>query len=361
VHAPFPRTPAAVTVEWLDAVLRAAGAAPSPRLARLEASPVGTGQMGTSVRYALAWAAPSPGGLGSVVLKFASPDPRSRETGLVLRTYEVEVEFYRTLARTVGIRTPVCHAADIDLASGEFVLVLEDLAPAVQGDQLAGCTLAQAALALDELAKLHAPRWGDARLAALPWLHRNTPEALAVSSGMLPALLPGFLGRYAAHLAPEHVLVAERLMTGLGRWLGDREPPFVIQHGDYRVDNMLFGTAAGGHPLTVVDWQTAVWGAPLADVSYFLGASLPTEVRRVHERALVRAYYDAIRAGGAGGLAWDRCWRDYRKFTFGGLLMAICASMLVVQTARGDEMFLTMARRHAAHVLDLEAIEFLPV
>ena len=40
--------------------------------------------------------------------------------------------------------------------------------------------------------------------------------------------------------------------------------------------------------------------------------------------------------------------------------MAICASMLVVQTERGDEMFLTMARRHATHVLDLGALEFLP-
>jgi aminoglycoside phosphotransferase (APT) family kinase protein len=134
----------------------------------------------------------------------------------------------------------------------------------------------------------------------------------------------------------------------------------VVQHGDYRIDNMLFATAAGGHPLTVVDWQTAVWGAPLADVSYFLGASLPTEVRRAHEAALVRAYWDAVRAGGAAGLSWDRCWREYRRFTFAGVLMAICASMLVGQTARGDEMFLTMARRHATHALDLDALEFLP-
>jgi len=360
VPGAFPRTPAAVTPEWLGAALRASGAVAEARLGALQASAVGTGQMGTSVRYALTWATPAPEAPRSVVCKFASPDPRSRETGLALRTYEVEVEFYRTLARTVRIRTPVCHAADIDLTTGEFVLVLEDLTPAAPGDQLAGCTLEQASLALDELAKLHVPRWGDERLAALPWLHRNTPEALAASGALLPTLLPGFLARYASRLAPEHVGVAERLMAGLGRWLGDREPPFVIQHGDYRVDNMLFATAAGGHPLTVVDWQTAAWGAPLADVSYFLGASLPTEVRRAHESALVRAYHDALRAGGVGGLSWDRCWRDYRKFAFGGLLMAICASMLVVQTARGDEMFLTMARRHATHALDLDALEFLP-
>jgi hypothetical protein len=355
-----PSTPAGVTAEWLGAVLHASGAAGTTAVRVVRAEPVGTGQMGSSVRYALGWDDPRTAGPASVVCKFASPDPTSRATGLALRTYEVEVNFYRELAATVAVRMPHCHFADIDLSTGEFVLVLEDLAPAVQGDQMAGCTLAEAALAMGELAKLHAPRWADARLAALPWLHRNTPEALALSSQMLPGLLAGFLARYADRLAPEHVTVAERLMGGLGSWFALREPPFTIQHGDYRIDNMLFGTPAGGAPLTVVDWQTAIWGPPLADVAYFLGASLPTEVRRAHEHALVRQYHDAIVARGAGGLDWDRCWRDYRTFTFAGVLMAICASMLVVQTPRGDEMFLTMARRHATHVLDLDALGFLP-
>lgn len=343
-----------MTAAWLAGAL----GAPAGAVAALDARPVGTGQMGTSVRYTLDWTpARAP---RSVVCKFASPDPTSRQTGLALRTYEVEVNFYRLLASTVGIRVPACHTAEIDLATGEFVLVLEDLAPAEQGDQLAGCSTAEAALALEELAKLHAPRWADERLAALPWLNRNTPDALAASSAMLPALLPGFLARYAARLAPDEVGVAERLMGSLGRWFGLREPPFAIQHGDYRIDNMLFGTASGGPPLAVVDWQTAVWGPPVADVAYFLGASLPTETRRASEPALVRAYWDALGPQGARGLSWDRCWSDYRKFAFGGLLMAICASMLVVQTPRGDDMFVTMARRHARHVLDLDALEFLP-
>ena len=37
----------------------------------------------------------------------------------------------------------------------EGVLVLEDLAPAEQGDQIAGCTVGQAELAVDEAARLH--------------------------------------------------------------------------------------------------------------------------------------------------------------------------------------------------------------
>jgi len=357
----FPRAPEAVTAAWLTQALRASGAAPG-RAAVVRATPVrvGTGQMGTSVRFGLEWEAGAGAGPSSIVCKFASSDPQSRATGLSLRSFEVEVNFYRLLAETVRIRTPACHGAEIDLATGEFVLVLEDLAPAVQGDQMRGCTPAQAVTALAELARLHAPRWGDERLAAFDWLHRNTPENLAVTGQMLPALLPGFVDRYASRLPAAHVRVAERLMGSLGRWFALREPPFAIQHGDYRVDNMLFGTPDGGHPLTVVDWQTVVWGPPIADVAYFLGASLPTDVRRETEYALVQGYVERLGAEGAAAPSWDRVWSDYRKFSFSGLLMAICASMLVVQTERGDEMFLTMARRHATHVLDLDALEFLP-
>ncbi len=39
--------------------------------------------------------------------------------------------------------------------------------------------------------------------------------------------------------------------------------------------------------------------------------------------------------------------------------MAVIASMMVVRTERGDEMFLTMARRHARHAIDMKADEFL--
>lgn len=40
-------------------------------------------------------------------------------------------------------------------------MLLADLAPAVQGDQLAGCTLEEARLAAGALAGLHGPRWCD--------------------------------------------------------------------------------------------------------------------------------------------------------------------------------------------------------
>ena len=56
---------------------------------------------------------------------------------------------------------------------------------------------------------------------------------------------------------------------------------------------------------------------------------------------------------------WDECWRQYRLHAYGGYIMAFNASMRVERTARGDQMFMTMARRHATHVLDLRSHELL--
>ena len=42
-----------------------------------------------------------------------------------------------------------------------------------------------------------------------------------------------------------------------------------------------------------------------------------------------------------------------------GVLTAIFASVGTVQTARGDAMFMTMARRHAIQALDLDALDVL--
>jgi hypothetical protein len=344
-----------VTPPWLTDVLRQAGRIDAAHVSSLDAQPVGTGQMGDSVRFRLTYDRDEPGAPASVVVKFAAADATSRGTGLAMRSYEIEVRFYQEVAGTVDIRTPRCDFAAIDLATGEFTLVLEDLAPAVQGDQLAGCTPDQAALALTELARLHAPRWGDPALRELEWLHRSSPERIGTGEVLLPQLFAGFAARYGARLEPEFLAVGERLVPLLPRYLRAQPEPWAVQHGDYRLDNMLFGTADGGAPLTVVDWQTAVHGPPLADAAYFLGAGLMPADRRRHEEDLLREYHGALRAGGVEGYGWDRCWDDYRRFTLAGFIMAVGASMMVVQTARGDEMFLTMARRHGTHIVDLGA------
>ena len=60
---------------------------------------------------------------------------------------------------------------------------------------------------------------------------------------------------------------------------------------------------------------------------------------------------------GVADYAWAQCWRDYRKHSLNGLFMAMFSTISVARTDRGDEMFLTMARRHARQALELLAFE----
>ena len=184
--------------------------------------------------------------------------------------------------------------------------------------------------------------------------------SLRAGAGVLATLLPGFLERYHERLEPEHVRVAEAFVPRLATWFDQRREPFTVQHGDYRLDNMLFGTAAGGPPLVVVDWQTVSWGPGLIDAAYFLGAGLQPDDRRRHEHDLLRRYWEGLRAGGAPAFPWERCWAEYRLYAPAGMLMAIGASMMVERTPRGDDMFVAMASRHAAQMCDLDSLALLP-
>lgn len=341
-----------LTPEWLTAAL--APSLAGAQVVDVDTRVVGTGQMGDSVRLSLTYDGAPDGAPASIVAKLPASDPTSRATASSLRNYEIEVSFYRELAPSLPVRAPGCHYAAHDADTHDFVLLLEDLAPAEQGDQLSGCSFDHAALAVDELVRLHAPRWDDPALADLPWLNRSTPETAAFTAQLVAGLFDGFRTRYADRLDADVVAVAERLVAGLGDYLTADPGPQTVAHGDYRLDNLLFGTDDGGPPVAVVDWQTVTLGAGVSDLSYFVGAGLLTEDRRVHEHELVRRYHDGMRAAGIE-LTWDDLWTQYRRFSFAGLLMAIAASMLVVQTERGDDMFVTMAQRHGRHALDLDA------
>ena len=349
--------PDAVTAEWLTEVLSAAGALEGQTVTGFAAAPIGTGQVGCNVRYRLRYDSPG-AGPASVVAKFSSRDETSRATGVQTLTYETEVAFYRDIAGSVDVSRPHCYFADVEPGTPNVVLVLEDLAPAVQGDQLAGCTPAQAELAVEEAARLHGPLWGDPALLEVPWLaqKRAGDDSLI---GLFGVMWPAFLDRYRDRLTAESLAVGER-MVAHGRPWADPDPrELTACHADYRLDNLLFGPPGSARAIAVVDWQTVRLGVGTSDVSYFLGAAMPPAHRREHEHGLVARYHDALSRYPIGDYSFERCWEDYRRYSFGGFFMAVFASMVVERTERGDAMFMTMANGAAAQAHDLGALEFL--
>ena len=348
----IPATIEALTPQWLTPVLDSAGLLDGASVTEVAFTPVGTGQMATSMRLQMSFNRPTPGPT-ALIAKLPAADPTSRATAQTLRAYEVEVRFYQELAPDLTMRTPTVHYADVDVDSGSFVLLMEDLAPARQGDQLEGCSIAEATLAIDELVKLHAPRWGDPSLAEYDWLHRDSERALLLQ--MLPPLWQGFCERYADRLGPEVHEAGNTLFANFERYLMSNEEPWTIVHRDFRLDNLLFGEGDGSVPIAVVDWQACTHASGMTDVAYFIGAGLVTHDRRDHERELVRRYHEHLVAAGVGEYDFEQCWRDHRLGSFAGFLTAVAAPMMVDRTERGDDMFLAMAHRHAHQVLDLDA------
>src|SRR3972149_1461707 len=159
--------PAKADAQWFTEVLQLTGLLGHAVVTQVGRQRIGTGQIGQNVAFSLTYDRPAPEAPTSVVGKFPSPEPHGRAAAKTCRLYEREVRFYQEIAETVDIRIPACYLADIDLDTGDFVLLLEDLRPAVQGDQLGGCSLDQAMLAMDELSALAAPRWDDPALATV--------------------------------------------------------------------------------------------------------------------------------------------------------------------------------------------------
>jgi hypothetical protein len=356
--------PDRVDAAWLTDVLADAGALEGARVVGVRAEPVGTGQMGLTTRLHLTYDRLAPGAPATVVGKFPSADAVSRQTGAATRSYEREARFYEELAATVAVRVPHCWSVAFDPATHCFHLLLEDLAPRRQGDQLAGCSLEVARAALDQLVGLHAPRWADATLGSVEYLSRRSADGVRDLQALYQAVFSGFVDRYGHGLAAGEVAAAERLGERLPMWVEARSGvPLTLVHGDFRVDNLMVGAPAGhsldeGDGVVVVDWQTVGHGPALADVAYFLGASLPTEVRRAAEADLLEHYRSALARAGVDHPR-ERCRLDYRRESWAGVVMTVVASQIVGGTERGDEMFMTMARRHLAHVADAGALEFI--
>jgi hypothetical protein len=340
-----------LTAGWLTDALEVV--ADGARVTDLFAVPIDRGCLSDSVRLVPTWDRPTPAP-ASVVAKVPSSDESIRAVGFATRTYEREAAFYNELASTVWVERPVCHMAHYDLGREQYVVLLEDLSPAVAGDQVAGCTVEDAASVMPELAALHGPRWGDPTLLELAWLDRPAPECAGPAAEKTASAFLSFVDRYRYRLDPEVIALSERLMGQLGRYLWDRPGLWTVIHGDFRLDNLLFGRPR----VAVLDWQTVKLGPGLSDVSCFIGSALAPEDRRDHEHALVRAYHQHLAVCGVE-VAWADCWAGYRRYSLDGLISGIAACMEAERSPGGDEAMLAVVNRHACQALDLGAEEFL--
>lgn len=346
VAAPIPRTPEDVTPQWLSTVLGA-------EVVSSNASPVGTGQTGATYRLTVEYAGPTE--LPSTfAVKLAAQDDTVRDR--VALGYRSEHAFYTQVADVVKVPVPRCFHCDISDDGGDVVLLLADLAPAEQGDQIAGCDAAAAELAVRAIAGLHGPTWCDPAWATFPGLVMSTPDAATAQGfGDVAVMATQLtLDRLGSEMADENRETATAAMALTTPWLLAEPGRFALMHGDYRLDNLLFTPDRAA--ATVVDWQTLGVGLPARDLAYFAATSLQPTLRGELDDHLVAAYHDALLEHGVTDYDLDACRRDYRLGMLQAPLITTLGCAFASTTDRGDEMMRIMLERGCQAIRELDSL-----
>jgi aminoglycoside phosphotransferase (APT) family kinase protein len=209
-----------------------------------------------------------------------------------------EAKLYAAVGDELPVRVPKVWHSSYDETDSSFIMVMEDL-------EAAGCrfaspddadVLAVAESLVDELATLHAAYWDR----DLPWLGTHAlspgdrPEAKK-RMAMGASIVQMALDQFADELPPEFRRMGE-VYIARNRDIGSlwNEGERTLIHGDDHIGNLFVDRGRTGF----YDWAVASRYPGMRDVAYFLCNSLPTDLRRAEEDALLARYRSALAADG---------------------------------------------------------------
>jgi aminoglycoside/choline kinase family phosphotransferase len=216
------------------------------------------------------------------------------------------VRFYDEVLGRTTVRTPTCYFAQLE--DDNHLLLLEDLGDYRIGSQAVGATLEDAQLAIDELARLHAPFWEH--VDDLSWVpHIAGSYHAETMLAMANAGWDNMVAVFAEHFTDAVTRSRDRILAAIPAMQSRMDSaPVTFTHGDFRMDNLLFGTRSDQIPVVILDWQGPLLSRGVVDVALLLGQNTLIEVRRAHERELLQAYVDALSALGVDypiASAWE--------------------------------------------------------
>jgi hypothetical protein len=350
----IPKNPEGLSAAWLSAAL-------GTKVVSYDYEPIaaGVGFLGKLGRLRLRYDGAAPDAPRTLIAKLPTEDERSRQLAMMFRFYDREVSFYRDVGPTAGIRVPALRYGASDPATGDFIMLMEDLAPARVGDQLEGCDAEQVRLAIEGIARCHASWWNSPRLKTLGWLPATNDPVHHFAQPAFQGCWAPFVQFVGEKLTPEMKRTGEALATRVIRMLdgvAGRTP--TLLHGDYRADNLFFG---GSARLAVVDWQVSSAGGGSFDVAYLLSGNVDTATRRAHEMDWLRLYVQTLKDNGVRDYSFEECFEDYRADVLYCLVYAvIIVGTLDPSNARGLRLFHTITDRVLTAIADLDAVAKMP-
>lgn len=344
---------------WFTNTLRAGGhVATNNAVSEATAVQMGAGEGMASLlwRVGLTYEQPTDAP-ASVIVKLATDDPHRLFIMQSAKFYAREVRFYAELAADAPVRVPQCLHAAIDPETSLFILVLEDVGELRHVDQVVGCGFDDAVQALRTLARFQARWWGTDHSDlvttfvpmadgfnqfVVPMLHgQNWPAARDARPELWPADVCEFLDGFV----PKVPAILDGLMG-----------PNTLIHNDYRVDNLLWD----GDEIVVLDFQMSSIASGLLDFAYFVGQSVPKEVRKERFDDLLDTYLGELAANGVV-LERDVAFDKYRRaLVFGFMWPLGLMGSYDTLDPRGRELADTMLDRHLSAVADCDALSLYP-
>jgi hypothetical protein len=296
---------------------------------------------------------------GSLFVKLPMESLLTRWFFSIINAWQLESYFFRHVAHTLPLRTPITYATRGQ--GTRFYLVQENLHddPSVELftslDMLKGPSLEVVHRCLDTFAQLHACHYGlDAqqreRILPLKYHIFLSPDmghvsrmlnryALRPCMKKRPGLIPG-------DVEEAYKLSIEHWDELLRHWFSG---PLSLLHGDSHLGNFF----VNGEHMGMLDWQAAHWGKGIRDVQYFLTDSLPIDTLAAHERELVD-YYVQRRAHHGVAIDPEQTWQEYRGFSFHSLMTIIVSIGFGALNAEQDALMAEVLKRNVAAVQRLD-------
>ena len=309
-----PQSLSDITPCWLTKALNAGRSSGGPSVTGYTAETLaeGKGFMNQLFRLKLHFHS-RPGDLpDTVIAKLPSADPMLRTVFDQLGQNRREVGFYRNLANSLHMPTPRVYHSGMDPATGNTVLLLEDLSSLRQGDSVAGCTIGEARLCIGQLARFHASWWDSPLLEDLDWMPVREADAGAYEQ-IYPGAWAALVEKAGEGMPPGLRILGDNLITDV-RGIKTRlsQPPLTVVHGDYRLDNCFFPAGIPSQQAVVMDWEFCTKGRGPYDVATFVNEAFSPERRRELELGLLREYHFILQEHGVRGYTFEECMYDYR-------------------------------------------------
>jgi hypothetical protein len=333
-----------VSAAWLTEALRHAGAIVDASVVRVEPLEFHCwpSYFSKIARLKLEYDNQEPGAPGTVIVKGRPEIAQQREFGRQFRAFLREIHFYREIAPNEHeINLPGCYYSWLDDATGDGIIILEDLSHLQCGDQLGELPYEHVSATVKMIGTLHARWWDAPKLAQLSWV----PLDNYTLAEHFHEHWPAFVRLYESRLSPKsmHIgaVVSERMHDILNT---AKTRPHTLVHCDLRADNLRIDPANPSHT-AILDWQLVTRGLATFDLVRLICESTDFEVDT--QKNLVGIWRDTLLDRGVSGYSQEQAWQDYE------LALAIALYIPVINAS-----LLTGASERTARLIDIMAHRF---